>query len=57
MPPKGGMWPTQYSARGVSSRLASKCELRDPVEMGNVPDYLRRKHAQGKAEPRGRDQK
>jgi len=46
-----------YSSRRVSSRLASKCESRDPVEMGNVPDYLRRKRAQGKAEPRGRDQK
>ena len=43
-----------YSSRRVRSRLASVTESRDPGDM-DAPDYLRRKRAQGKAEPRGRD--
>lgn len=43
-----------YSSRRVCSRLASVTESREPGDM-EVPDYLRRKSAQGKAEPRRRD--
>jgi hypothetical protein len=43
-----------YSSRRARSRLASVTESRDPGDM-DAPDYLRRKRAQGKAEPRGRD--
>src|SRR5690606_396625 len=43
-----------YSSRKMRNRLASHNEVADPTAM-KVPDYLRRKHAQGKAEPRRRD--
>ena len=43
-----------YSSRRARSRLAPVAESRDPGDM-DAPDYLRRKRAQGKAEPRGRD--
>lgn len=43
-----------YSSRRMRSRMAHVNESRDPGSM-DAPDYLRRKAAQGKAEPRRRD--
>ncbi len=43
-----------YSSRRMRSRLASHAEVVDPARMDG-PDYLRRKRAQGKAEPGRRD--
>lgn len=43
-----------YSSRRVRSRLAPAMESSEPGVM-DVPDYLRRKSAQGKAAPRRRD--
>lgn len=40
--------------RRVRSRLAPPAESHHPGDM-DEPDYLRRKRAQGKAEPRGQD--
>jgi Ca-activated chloride channel family protein len=43
-----------YSSRRMRSRMAHVNECQDPGSM-DAPDYLRRKRAQGKAEPRRRD--
>ena len=43
-----------YGSRRMRSRMAHVNEARDPDSM-DAPDYLRRKPAQGKAEPRRRD--
>lgn len=43
-----------YSSRRMRSRMAHVNESIDPSSM-DAPDYLRRKPAQGKAEPRRRD--